>query len=486
MPEMETDRPNILLIFTDQHRLSALGCYGETPCQTPNIDRLAAEGARFETAYTSCPVCSPARASVMTGLHVHRHGVLCNCNDLPTPVKELPDGPHLLSRRLGAAGYRCGHVGKWHLGARSAQHFGLDLDRSHPTTRGFEWPSFFGYEEYLEEAGLDPQRTQVDGRLNAWRLQGPREASMPYWLAEQATHMIDDFAGDERPFFIWYCEPGPHAAYQAPAEILERYEGVRIPRWPNYEWDSLGTNRPHQVKIPGGLPDLTWEDWERVIRVYYALATDIDEQVGRIMDHLEERGLADNTVVIFTSDHGQTLGSHGGLIDKGWHHFEEIQRIGMILRDAPGRGAGGREPGTVLGEWASILDLYPTILDLAGAEYDASHVDGSSLLPLLDGDRTDWRDTHFVEFWGVNGLSTTMVTCRHGEMKYGWNCGNWDELYDLAADPHEMQNVIDEPGYADSLEALRGKTIEFMEKTNHPGSSRVRDRSLWAGRGRDS
>ncbi len=472
----KTDRPNIVLIFTDQHRLSALGCYGETPCQTPNIDRLAAEGVRFETAYTTCPVCSPARASIMTGLHVHNHGVLCNCNDLPTPVKELPDGPHLLSRRLEQAGYRCGHVGKWHLSGRRGEDFGLAPDRSHPTTRGFEWPSFPGYQEYLDNEGLDPKRTLVDGPLKGWRLDGPPEASMPYWLAEQGISMIDEFAEDDRPFFLWYCEPGPHAAYEAPAEYLQRYEDVEIPRRPNYEWDSPGINRPHQVKIAPGKPGLTWKDWEQVIKVYYANATDIDAQVGRIMDHLEQRGLAEDTVVIFTSDHGQTLGSHGGLIDKGWHHFEEIQRIGMVLHNAPGT------PGTVRGEWASLLDVYPTILDLAGAEYDAESVHGRSLLPLLRDEATEWRDTNFVEFWGVNGLSTTMLTCRHGDLKYGWNCGNWDELYDLAADPHEMHNVIDDPGYADSLEMLREKTIEFMERTNHPGASQVRSRRMWTDR----
>ena len=207
------------------------------------------------------------------------------------------------------------------------------------------------------------------------------------------------------------------------------YEDLDIPPWPDFGWDSLGVNGPHQVKVHPHARQLEWRDWADIIRYYYARTTDIDAQLGRIMHHLQERGLAENTVVIFTSDHGQTLGSHGGLVDKGWHHFEETHRIGLVIRDPRGWGAKGRRPGEVVGQWASLLDLYPTILDMAGAPCDAGAVHGRSLLPVLESRAADWRDEVFVEFWGVNGLATTMVTCRAGDLKYGWNCGSWDELY---------------------------------------------------------
>jgi arylsulfatase A-like enzyme len=473
------DRPNILLFFTDQHRLSALGCYGPTPCRTPNIDRLAREGVRFETVYTPCPVCSPTRASIMTGQHVHRHGVLCNVNDLPTPVKELPDGPHLLSRRLAAAGYQCGHTGKWHLSTRPEDWLGLELDSAHPTRRGFEWPTFPGYEEYLKREGLDPNRKRTHRHFPCARLDAPPEASRPYWQAEQTMRMIDEFAEDDGPFFIWHCEPGPHAAYDAPADFLRMYEDVEIPPWPNYEWDAAGINGPHRVKLHPAQPELTWEDWAHVLRHYYALTTDIDSQLGRILDHLEERGLLERTVVIFTSDHGQTLGSHGGLNDKGWHHFEEIQRVGLIVRNASGWGRNGARAGHVASQWGSVLDLYPTTLDIAGADWDAERVDGRSLVPLLRAPQKEFRDTVFVEFWGVNGVATTMMSCRHGNMKYGWNCGNRDELYDLAADPHETQNLIGDPAYADRRDDLRARIAGFMESTGHPGFGQASARRLW-------
>ena len=160
--------PNVLLIFTDQHRLSAVGCYGETPCRTPNLDRLAAGGVRFERAYTVCPVCTPARGSIMTGLYPHAHGMVCNTNNIGCSIQDLADKPMLLSRRLQSAGYRCGYSGKWHLGGLDAGHPVPYYSRLEPHTLprdvGFEGQNFPGhgggghqyteYREYLKRNGL--------------------------------------------------------------------------------------------------------------------------------------------------------------------------------------------------------------------------------------------------------------------------------------------------------------------------------------------
>ncbi len=472
-PHMPTDRPNILLFLTDQHRLSALGCYGPTPCRTPNIDRLAAEGVRFETAYTSCPVCTPARASIMTGRHIHAHGMVSNTHNLGTCISQLPDGPHLLSRRLRQAGYRCGYTGKWHLGTAATEWFGEPQHNALPSLRGFEGQDFPGhggggfgypqYQAYLQEHGW---QHRVRGGTDVWGsgvLQGPVESTVPYFLAENTIGMIDRFSAAAEPFFIWHNNWGPHAPYFAPEQYYGMYRDVEIPPWPNFEWPSREINRPHQVKIHPRAEELSWEDWAEAVRHYYAFTALIDEQIGRVLDHLDEVGQAENTLIIFTSDHGETLGSHGGLTDKGWHHFEEIQRIGMILRGA-GVGHGGR----VLPQWASLLDVYPTICEAAGADYDAAAVHGRSMLPLLRGQSDQWRDELFVEFGGVNSLATTMVTCRSGELKYGWNCSNRDELYHLGQDPHEMRDLSDEPGYSDELAEMRERTARFLERTGHP------------------
>jgi len=477
-----TDRPNILLIFTDQHRLSGVGCYGPTPCHTPHLDALAATGVRFETAYTCCPVCSPARASIMTGLYPHQHGILSNVHNLGCSVHELPDTPALLSRRLQTAGYRCGYSGKWHLGSdATVTRWGSPNTPSLPKDVGFDGQNFpghgnggFGYPEYnayLAQHGFShhvlpgpANRTPV---MRYGITTGPVESTVDYFLADNTINLIDRYAAEQQPFFIWHNFWGPHTPYYVPREFYEMYANVAIPEWPNYRWPANAINRPHRVKVHPHMDRLTWDDWAEGIRFYYAFCTLIDQQIGRLLAHLAQRGLADNTLVVFAADHGETLGSHGGLTDKGWHHFEEIQRIPLIVRP-PAALRGAHAPGTVLPQWASLLDLYPTFLEAAGAEPADTTPQGISLLPLLRGTATGTRDTAFVEFFGVNDLAASMITCRADNLKYGWNAGNGDELYDLARDPHEQTNLIDEPAHAAALAALRERLRQFMRTTGYP------------------
>jgi arylsulfatase A-like enzyme len=198
------------------------------------------------------------------------------------------------------------------------------------------------------------------------------------------------------------------------------------------------------------------------VRYYYARVSMIDSQIGRLIDHLRETGLLEETVVILTADHGQTLGSHGGLLDKGWHHFEEIQRIPMIVRMPAGSG------GAVRGEFVSLADVYPTLLELAGAEAPDYRMHGRSLVPLLRGESVPWRDAVVTEFLGLGNVGTCMKTVRVGDLKYGYNGPFPGELYDLASDPHEMQNVIDDPAYADDLRRLQHRLETWMVDTEDP------------------
>jgi arylsulfatase A-like enzyme len=368
-------------------------------------------------------------------------------------------------------------VGKWHLGGERTEWFGATVDPSTPTTRGFEMVEY-PHVEYLQRHGLkyEPQRTSE--LLQCERYDGPPEASVPHWLADQTMMLMDRFAEDDRPFFIMHAEPGPHSSYTAPQELYDTYRDVEIPPWPNYDWDSRGIAGPHQVKINPGKDAASWEDWADVLRHYYARCTLIDMQLGRIREALAERGMLENTLILFTSDHGETIGSHGGLQDKGWHHFEEIQRIGMVAA-----GPQVATAGQVFSEWASVLDVYPTLLDAAGAEWDAEAVHGRSLLPLLRGEAPEWRDEVFVEFFGLGHISATMLSCRCGDLKYGWNCSQRDELYDLGTDPHETVNRIDDPAYAEQLLALRRRMAAFMERTGHKAISMFRDTRLAADTG---
>ncbi|MFP4028937.1 MAG: sulfatase-like hydrolase/transferase [Candidatus Brocadiia bacterium] len=479
-------QPNILLILTDQHRLSAVGAYGDTPCQTPNIDRLAEDGYRFQTAYTSCPVCSPTRGTIMTGLYPHAHGICSNVHNLGCSVHELADRPGLLSRRLEAAGYRCGYSGKWHLGTDRQEAWHAPNNPSLPKDVGFEGQNFPGhggggfhypeYRGYLRENGWKHEVAPPDKDSVALShcgiLQGPIESTVPYFLAENTISMIDRFSGDGDSFFIWHNFWGPHGPYYSTAEFYGLYEDVEIPPWPNYEWPAGKINRPHRVKLHADSEKLEWENWAETIRYYYAFTSLIDSQIGRMLDHLEETGLMDDTIVVFTADHGETLGSHGGLIDKGWHRFEEIQRIPLIVWLPEKYREEGFSAPRIVQKWASAVDIYPTIIDISGGEQNPEENHGRSLMPVLCGENSEWRDAAFVEFNGVNSLATSMASVREGNLKYGWNCSNQDELYDLGNDPYEMENLIDDPAYADSLRFLRQKMAKWMEETNYPGIPR--------------
>jgi len=477
------NQPNIILFFTDQQRLSAIGAYGKTVCKTPNIDRLAAEGVRFENAYTACPLCSPARASVMTGQHIHTHRVGANIGEYGCNNNQLPDSPDLLSRRLQAAGYSCGYTGKWHLGdwPHGLKGSAMAKDYAMPSTRGFIGQDFsghgdggFGYDEYkqyLKKNGFEHKvRPHKKDGLTIRRygiLEGPVESTVPYFLANNTISMIDQFIQGRQPFFIWHNNWGPHEPYYVPEKYYNMYKDVKIPQWENYNWRPQNPHGPDQLKRHPNVDKLQWEDWEESIRHYYAFATLIDEQIGRVLDHMEKKGIADNTIIIFSSDHGETLGSHGGLVDKGWTHYEEMQRIGLIVKNP--RKPNENKSGKVRTELASSLDLYPTILDYAKADYGKKKIHGRSLVDLVEGKTTEWRDCVFVEFFGLGSMATNMVTCRWKNIKYGYTCSNKDELYDLEKDPYEMTNLLDDPAYAQTAEMMKRRIYTFMARTGYPG-----------------
>ncbi len=475
--------------MTDQHRLSAVGAYGPTVCRTQAIDSLAADGAVFERSYTTCPVCSPARATVLTGLYPHTHGITSNVHNLGCSIHEIEDRPELLSRMLEAADYACGYTGKWHLGTDSRHAYGGSNRPSLPRDVGFEGQNFPGhgngghrfseFADYLAVHGytrrLADWSHDTPRFLPAGVELGPEEATVPYFLAEHTIEMMRRFTSEGRPFFIWHNFWGPHGPYYAPERYFDVYRDLPIPEWPNYRWPSRSIPGPHHNKILPFHEELGWEAWAVMIRYYYAFTTFIDAQIGRMIEALDDIGALDNTLVIFTADHGETLGSHGGLTDKGWHHFEETHRIPMILR-LPGRtvrGARRREP-------VSLADVYPTVLDAAGVGFDPSTIHGASLLPLLD-ESTEreasarWRELVVTEFGGVNNLATTMRSVRCGDLKYGFNCDAADELYDLRSDPDETLNLIDHPAYRQRADEMRRLLLDWMRRTGDPAHWRTKE-----------
>ena len=525
------DRPNILLILTDEQRLSTMSCYGPTPCLTPNLDRLATESVVFERAYTSCPVCTPARGTIMTGLYPHNHGMTTNAGNVGCAVPEIPDSPILLSRTLERAGYRLGYTGKWHLGTnpeeRKVAHFDTYAARrgagakenpyrlpdeyrfrhTLPKDVGFAGQNFAGhggggfkypeYHQYLADHGWrhEVAHTGARGPQRTGILKGPRESTVPHFLTSHTIELLDRFSGRgnrapanaaaretaRQPFFIWHNFWGPHAPYYVTEEYLDQYQNVEIPEWPNYRWPAGTTAGPHQMMIRPVAKEMAWADWEEYIRYYYAFVSMIDAEIGRLINALQERGLLENTVVIFAADHGEALGSHGGMYNKGQSHFEEIQRIPMLIRlpetaGSAGTGAKGTAGHAKVNKLVGLCDLYPTICDLAGAEYESERGDGDSLLPLLAADSApapgapiQWRESIGIEYHGVGNSLQTMRTIVKGRIKYGFSYGTSEELYDLEADPYETNNLVGNTAWRETKREMREELVNWMRATNDAG-----------------
>jgi arylsulfatase A-like enzyme len=477
MGEIMADPNNILFIMTDQHRLSAVGAYGETPCKTPNIDRIAREGVLFRNAYSVCPVCSPARGSILTGVYPHTHGISANLDEIGCTRHEITDDPSLLPRRMQSAGYGTGYTGKWHLCNPEQSRFAPRIKPGLPINVGFEKGNNFSghgeageeYSEYLEWL----KSKGYDNKVLPWAettqpirdgfniLDIPTEYTVPGFLVDSVKNMMRAFKAEDKPFFISLNFWGPHNPYHVTKELLDQYKDIPIPPWPNFEWPSREIQGPHHVKIHWEKEKFSWQDWEMAVRYYYARTSMIDSQIGHLIEYMKEEGFLENTDIVFSADHGETLGSHGGLLDKGWHHFEEIQRIPLLVRFCD-----GRHMGTERDEFISQADLYPTFCDLAGADYDENSIHGKSLIPLLENRAEEWRETVVTEFLGLGGLGTSMKTIRKGNIKYGCNIsGHKDELYDLEKDPYEMMNEIENPAYKDIVKEMKEELIVWMKET---------------------
>ena len=277
---------------------------------------------------------------------------------------------------------------------------------------GFDYPE---YKQYLKENGYEHKVKDWNEKTKliwpAGELEGPEESTVPYFLAENTINMIDKFSERKKSFFIWHNFWGPHGPFYVTKEYLDMYRDVDIPEWANYAWPASSIPGLHHAKIHPEQENLKWDDWAMMIRYYYAFTTMIDAQIGRMIEHLKNRNLMENTVIIFSSDHGQTLGSHGGLVDKGWHHFEETHRIPLIIRFPDSN------KGYVIEELASLADIYPTILDIANPNQKCPDNHGKSLLPLIAGNSKWERDCVVTEFNGLAHSLTTQRTLRRGKLE---------------------------------------------------------------------
>ncbi len=430
---------NIVFLFADQMHGFAMGCMGCPDVDTPELDRLAAEGTLFRTAYSNAPVCTPFRLNLLTGMYGQRIDGFRNRALIPPGVRTLADG-------LNDGGYRTGYVGKWHIGDSGNKAIPEELRGGFTEFEGYQcYNHYLEGVEFYDEAGdvrkFDYHRTDVTTDIALERLDG---------LVER-----------DQPFALFVSYQNPHYPEQPDPEYYEPYRGRPMARRPNVE-EVEPFIVTHSPKSPRPMEaDPIYEqyggDIDEYLRHYFAMVTQLDANVGRVLRALDERGLADDTLVVFTSDHGDLACSHG-LTGKGVA-YEESCRIPLIVRDPFG------ERGQVSDLMASGVDIYPTLLDWAGLPPESSN-DGASFAPTLRGEQQDLERPVFSEMgrWcmvrqGGYKLNAAKPESGPGSLEY-------TELFDLDADPYEMTNLIDAPDLAEVRVRISALLDEWWSRVN--------------------
>jgi arylsulfatase A-like enzyme len=483
-----TTRPNILWICTDQQRFDTLGCYGNPFVHTPNLDRLASEGTRFELAFSQSPVCTPSRAAFLTGRYPRTCGGRQNGAD-------IPDDEVLVTKLLADAGYVCGLAGKLHLRACNPKHLGPGgvESRIDDGYAEFHWshhngpmkPSANEYWDWLAEKGLTfHNQPCAESTCIHYAMTG--ETSQTAWCAEKAADFMRERAADGKPWLFSVNLFDPHHAFDAPREYVERYlerldeiplpvrqegELAEKPLWQAYDAENGGYGL--EKRLTWGAMDET--DHRLVRASYWAMCDMIDDYVGRMLAALEETGQRENTLVIFTSDHGELLGDHGIYL-KGPFFYDCSVRVPLIVH-WPGRVKTQESPALV-----ELLDLPQTLLDAVGLPHHPG-MQGQSLWPMLTGGAPadEHRTSVYCEYYnschGHNGdfvqpAMTTMVRTRQHKLTVAHGEGQ-GELYDLATDPQELHNLWEDPTHIATKARLLVELADRMAFTCDPLPTRT-------------
>lgn len=470
-------KPNVLWLCTDQQRFDTLGCYGNPFVQTPNLDRLAAEGVLFENAYSQSPVCTPSRASFLTGRYPRT--TRCRQNGQAIPPDEV-----LVTKLLCDAGYVCGLAGKLHLAPCNPSVCQGTEKRIDDGYAEFSWshdPSdvWFAhdYQQWLRDKGLRRgSKPFADSRYV--QVIPSEEHSQTTWSIERAMSFIRRTSNFEQPWLFSVNMFDPHHAFDPPVAALERYRAILddIPL-PNYVEGELENKPIWQQTDHGGAygkragypyKAMTGADHRWVRAAYWAMIDVIDTQVGRLLDFLEETGQRENTIVIFTSDHGEMLGDHGIYL-KGPYFYEPAIRVPLIISGPGMLNNGSRSDALV-----ELVDLAPTLLAASDMERHPG-MQGQSLLPMLTGDTPldAHRDDVYCEYYNAMGwhrapvAQATMVRDKRYKLvaAHGTNGG---ELYDLETDAQETRNLWHDADYSGVRLAMQERLIDRMAWTVDP------------------
>jgi arylsulfatase A-like enzyme len=417
------------------------------------LNWLAANGAHFSRCYTPNPICSPTRASLMTGLLPHSHGMVDVTHAVPTYRASLDASLPVWPQVLHEAGYHTAYFGKWH------------VERSnHLENFGFETYEVAQYNQKLglvEVAGDMPIRGVVQQKgYKDFLLYGvsdePVELLAEYQLYSDGIRFLQQAATEpERPWALFLSSEAPHDPYITTRRYYELYNPDDILQPPNFH-DNLANRPAIYRRIQRVWADMTWEDFAQATACYYANCTMIDEQIGRILAALKALHMIENTLIVFTSDHGDYMGEHRMAL-KGVPAFEGVYRVPLILT-GPGVPANRQ-----VAEVVSLLDLAPTLVQLTTGTNFMGH--GRSLLPLLQNEVPKWTSEAFAECHGQRFNYTQRILWQD-DYKYVFNGFDEDELYDLAADPHELHNLVTDPAHRPLLERMAARMWAIIRKTD--------------------
>ena len=472
-PKGDSDGPsvrNVLVISSDDHAAYAMGAYGNDAIRTPNLDRLASQGVRFDRAYVNCPFCTPSRQSLITGRYPHSCGVTL----LQTPLAEEQ---LTIADHLGALGFKTAAIGKMHFNSDLKHGFDFRIDSRDHDALLAEQPARKPPADMPYKPVWMPFRVPAREWLNADRLPGtgyPRPGN-----AENQGLYDDDFLGtffvrqaidfmrenrNER-MCVWLSFYEPHSPFNFPIEFASNYSPSDI---------DLPETGPEDARwVPAIFRDLSEADRRGIVASYYNSVEYVDNNVGRMLDALAELGLSESTLVVYISDHGYLLGHHGRF--EKHMMWEEIVRVPMVIR-YPGL-APRVEPALV-----EMVDLAPTILDIL--DVDAMDgLDGRSLLDLLRGETAEHRDVVFSEY-----LHDNKAMVRTDRWKYVFTTGKTDlslgyetgqgpsgrdqRLYDMTGDPGEFRDLADDPQYESVIRDLQSRMLDIFSRT-HPRASEL-------------
>jgi N-acetylglucosamine-6-sulfatase len=459
-------QPNLIVILSDDHRYDFMSCVSNAPAflETPHLDRMAREGARLANAFVTTSLCSPSRASILTGQYMHAHRVVDNQRPVPVGTIFFPE---LLQR----AGYHTAFIGKWHMGH----------DTDDPQ-KGFDyWASFRGQGDYFDpQLNLNGTRRKFTGYTADVLTDVALE-----WLKTQGDH----------PFYLQLAHKSVHYDFQPALRHRGRYDKSPVKRpvtmahtEANYEtqprWMRERRYSIHGVDHmeTGPFDNDPVPNFDDLFRRYCETVHSLDETIGRVLKFLDDSGQATNTVVLYLSDNGFELGEHG-FYDKR-DATEESMRIPMLAW-APGR----IQPNTVITQMVLNLDMAPTLLDLAGVATTEMKLAGNSFWPLLQGRQIPWRN-HFVYeyYWEWNFPATpSLFAIRTERHKFVFYHGVWDKnaFYDLATDPHEQHNLVRVPAFQSQIADLQKQLFDELDArgglnipVRSPVGERLDDRKL--------